>query len=386
MWAGQTVSLFGDGVHNIALAWLVLSVTGSPLALGTVLITGTVPRTALMVLGGALSDWLSPRTMVIATNAIRALLAFALAALVATAALRVWELYVIEFLFGAADGLCRPAISAAIPEAVPHGELVAANAMIGASEQASMIGGPAAGGILVAVFGTPGAFAINAISFVAAAAGAAPIPSRRSISAERGILALVVEGISSIRSDREMRAVFLLTCAAAASGGAVFVIGLPTLARTRLGMGAFGLGLISAAWGVGQLGGALGAARTGLPNRWGWLLIATSIVDACVYFALSATASAWLVVGLLIPFGVLVAYSSDVARPVWIQRHSPPGMVGRAFSLLELPYYSVAPVGMLIFGAIGARSLGLAFVAAAGLSLVTALFAVSSSTIRRLAI
>ena len=309
--------------------------------------------------------------------------ASALAALVLASRLQLWELFFIEFLFGAADGLFLPAVSAAVPDTVPDADLVAANGLMGASEQATMIAGPAAGGVVVATLGTWGAFAFNGATFVAAAVGAIPVPSRQRATGQ-SLVSSIAEGIALIRSDRELRAVFALSCAEAATGGAVFVVGLPTLARTRLGLGAFGLGLILTAWGVGQLVGALSASRTGLPSRWGRLLIATTVVDACVFLAFSATSSVWLVVAILIPFGILVAYSSDVARPVWIQRHSRRDMMGRAFSLLELPYYSVAPAGMLVFGAIAARSLSAAFVAAAASSLAVAVLALSSATVRRL--
>lgn len=374
-------------MHDIAIAWLVLTLTGSPLTLGAVLITGTVPRTALMVFGGALSDRFSARAMLVGTNVVRAVLALLLAGLVVTAALQLWELYVLEFLFGAADGLFLPAIGAVVPDTVPEGQLVGANALIGASEQATMLGGPAVGGVVVAGLGIWLAFAFNGLTFVAAALGALPVRVKRHVgNVERRIVPLVAEGISMLRTDPQMRAVFALSCAASLSGGAVFIVGLPTLARMRLGWGATGLGLIYASWGLGQLIGTLGAARTGLPSRWGWLLIATAAVDEFVYLTLGATHSAWLVFVLLVPFGILVAYASDVARPVWIQRHSPPAMIGRAFSLMELPFYSVAPIGMLIFGAIASRDLGLAFAAAAAVSALAAIAALSSSTIRRLAI
>src|SRR5579859_6212796 len=108
MWAGQTVSMLGDGVHGVALAWLVLTLTGSPITLGAVIVTGTLPRTALMLFGGALTDRLSARTLLLTSNLARCVLAALLAGLVLGGHLQLWELFVIEFLFGSADGLFIP--------------------------------------------------------------------------------------------------------------------------------------------------------------------------------------------------------------------------------------------------------------------------------------
>lgn len=378
--------MLGDGVHGVALAWLVLTLTGSPLTLGVVLVTGTVPRTALMLFGGALSDQLSPRTLLLASNVARSILAAILAGLVLSGRLVMWEVFVIEFLFGSADGLFIPALAAVVPDLVDDADLVRANSMMGTSEQASMLAGPSAGGVLVALVGTWGAFFANAASFLLAAAGALPArrEARRDVGGPTHIGAAIAEGIDVIRQDREMRAVFAIAVATALSGGSVFLIGIPMLARTRFGLGATGLGLVLSAWGVGQLVGALAAARTGLPRRWGYVIIAMSAADFMVYTVMGVTSSIGLVIALLIPLGFGAAYSQDVARPVWIQRHSRPEALGRTFSLLELPYYSVAPLGMLVFGAIAARSLTIAFDGAAAIMLVAAVAYALSPTARRL--
>jgi predicted MFS family arabinose efflux permease len=385
MWAGQTVSMLGDGVHGVALAWLVLTLTGSPITLGAVIVTGTLPRTALMLFGGALTDRLSARTLLLTSNLARCVLAALLAGLVLGGLMQLWELFVIEFLFGSADGLFIPALSAVVPDLVDDANLVNANALMGTSEQASMLAGPSAGGVLVALVGTWGAFLANAASFLVAAAGA--FPARRAARHHENhphIGAAIAEGVNLIRSDKELRAVFSIAAVTALASGSVFLIGIPMLARTRFGLGATGLGLVLSAWGLGQLAGALTAARTGLPRRWGYIIIAMSAANAVVYAAMGVTTSIWVVIALLIPLGFGAAYSDDVARPVWIQRHSRPGMMGRIFSLLELPYHSIAPIGMLVFGAIATKSLTVAFEGAAAIMVAAAVAYAVSHTARHL--
>jgi len=387
MWAGQTVSMLGDAVHDVAMAWLVLTLTGSPLTLGLVLVTGAVPRTVGMIFGGALTDRLSARTLLLLSNLVRCGLALLLATLVLGRYLQLWEIYVLELAFGAADGFFLPAVNAVVPDLVEDADLVRANAMMGTSEQVSMLAGPAVGGVIVALAGSGGAFLANALSFVVAAAGILPSGVQKApVPQSEPVWASIGQGITLVRADPELRAVFALAVAAATAGGAVFLVGLPTLAITRLGLGATGLGLVLSSWGVGQLAGALSAARTGLPRRWGYLIIASVLGDAVVYALVGSLHSVLGVMALLVPLGCLTAYSSDVARPVWIQRHATPAMLGRVFSLLALPYYAVAPLAMVAMGAIAARNLTLGFDAAASMMWVTAVLALANRTVRGLTI
>ena len=72
VFAGETISVLGDQFHFVALAWLALQLTGSGLALGTVLMTAAIPRAIFILVGGAFSDRFSPRTLMLVSNAIRA--------------------------------------------------------------------------------------------------------------------------------------------------------------------------------------------------------------------------------------------------------------------------------------------------------------------------
>src|SRR5258708_8259195 len=93
LWAATTLSLFGDFFSYIALAWLVLQLTGSSLALGTVLVVQALPRAVLMAVGGALADRLSPRLTMLGSMALRAAVVAPLAVLVITGRVQMWEVY-----------------------------------------------------------------------------------------------------------------------------------------------------------------------------------------------------------------------------------------------------------------------------------------------------
>jgi MFS family permease len=120
---GATISLFGDQFYLVALPWLVLQLTGSSLALGTILMTAAVPRAVLMLMGGFAGDQWSPRRILIGTASARALLVAAIAALSFIHAIRIWHIYLLAFAFGVADAFSFPALQALIPRIVSANQL-----------------------------------------------------------------------------------------------------------------------------------------------------------------------------------------------------------------------------------------------------------------------
>src|SRR5512141_3488907 len=92
LWIGEGISLLGDQFYMIALPWLVLSLTGNALAVGTVLATAGIPRALFMLLGGALTDRFTPRTLMICSNLARMALTGLLAVLVMTQLIQTWML------------------------------------------------------------------------------------------------------------------------------------------------------------------------------------------------------------------------------------------------------------------------------------------------------
>jgi MFS family permease len=123
LWLGQSVSILGDQFYFIALTWLTLQLTGSGLALGTVLMAAAIPRAIFMLVGGVLSDKASPRNLMMASNAIRALLVGLFTALVFLGTTQLWHLYVLSVAFGTVDAFFYPASRAIIPKLVDKDEL-----------------------------------------------------------------------------------------------------------------------------------------------------------------------------------------------------------------------------------------------------------------------
>src|SRR3954470_8958592 len=115
LWTGEAVSSLGDQFALIALPWLALVLTGSALALGSVLALMAVPRAALMVVGGAYTDRLSPRRVMLLSNAVRFAAVGLLGATVVAGVAQLWMLYVFALAFGIADAFFFPAVAAIVP-------------------------------------------------------------------------------------------------------------------------------------------------------------------------------------------------------------------------------------------------------------------------------
>src|SRR3954471_25083188 len=123
LWIGEGISLLGDQFYMIALPWLVLQLTGSGLALGTVMALAGIPRALFMLIGGAFVDRFSPRSVMIASNFARLVLVALLTALVLTNNIRIEMLYGFALAFGLADAFYFPGQSAIVPQLLKEDQL-----------------------------------------------------------------------------------------------------------------------------------------------------------------------------------------------------------------------------------------------------------------------
>ena len=168
VFSGESISLLGDQFHFVALAWLTLQLTGSGVALGTVLMTVAIPRALFMLLGGAMSDRISPRSLMLVSNALRTVVVAIIAALVLTGHAQLWQLYVLALIFGTVDAFFHPALNTIVPMLVSERLLSPANALAQIMMQLSGLIGPAIAGVVVATLNTGPAFAFDAASFAVA--------------------------------------------------------------------------------------------------------------------------------------------------------------------------------------------------------------------------
>ncbi len=166
--AGQVTSNAGDACYAVALPWFVLSGHGGTALLGIVLAAYGIPRTALIMAGGWASDRWRPQTVMLATDAVRAVAMSALAVMAAGPA-RAALLVPVAAVLGAGEGMFLPASFSVIPSLLPGGDLQAGNALASGCTQLASLAGPAIGGALVALGSPSAAFGLNAASFAVSA-------------------------------------------------------------------------------------------------------------------------------------------------------------------------------------------------------------------------
>jgi MFS family permease len=180
LWIGEGISLLGDQFYLIALPWLVLQLTGSALALGTILALASIPRAVFMLVGGVFVDRYSPRSVMIWSNFARFVLVALLSVLVLTNTIRIEMLYVLALAFGLADAFYFPAQTAIVPQVLSEDQLQAGNTFVQGTAMLSFFLGPVLAGALIALLGHTAAadgapdmqgigiaFAIDTLSFVA---------------------------------------------------------------------------------------------------------------------------------------------------------------------------------------------------------------------------
>lgn len=376
LFAGESISVLGDHFHFVALAWLTLQLTGSGLALGSVLMVAAIPRAVFMLLGGALSDRLSPRSLMLYSNAIRAVLVGILAALVLSGRAELWQLYILAGTFGVVDALFYPALNAILPMLVDEPTLPPANALMQGSQQFAGLIGPALAGVVVAVVQTGPAFVVDAISFAVAAtallfvAGGrrAAKPGYSAADDKPSLLGAIRAGLGYAWGDPAVRSLILLTAAFNFAFTGSLSVGLPFLADHSLGGGSATFGILLSAFGAGALLGAVVAGSIHRVPRLGTVVLTIAIGLGVGLGLIGLAPNVPAAFGLLAAIGVGAGFI-NVHVVSWLQGRTPEDMRGRVMSMVSLGSVSLAPLSYALAGAI------------VDLGAVTAMFAVAGAIV-----
>jgi MFS family permease len=395
LWLGESISLLGDQFHFVALAWLTLQLTGSGLALGTVLMAASIPRAVFMLVGGAMSDRFSPRMLMLVSNAARALLVATITGLILLEAIQLWHLYVLAVVFGLVDAFFHPAFMTIVPTLVEKDQLEASNALLEGTAQLSVLVGPAPAGFLISAVSITAAFAVDAATFAFAtltlwlmrgASQQTQAPQERGgatseLAGSNGLAASIREGLRYAWGDPVIRAILFVVAAIDFSFVGPFNVGLASLADHRFTGGAVAFGTMLSMWGGGALLGTLVAGSIGQPRHRGrWLLGVTAAlgVGLSLVGIVPNLVLAWVVIGAM---GVASGFV-NVVFIAWLQGRTDPPMLGRVMSLVMLASLGLAPLSYAIAGAMADLHATTMFVAAGAIVLIAAIFAATSQAVR----
>jgi hypothetical protein len=351
LFAGQAVSVLGDGMVPVALAFAVLEVSNSASALGLVLAARLIPTVALLLAGGVIADRISRRTVMVAADLVRMLSHGAMAALLLSGNAQVWSLAVLAALNGAGTAFFAPASTALVPMTVAPGLLQQANALRGLAQSAGFILGPALAGVLVATAGAGVALAIDASTFAVSAGfllalrlpDIAPPPVQPFISELR-------EGWREFRARDWVWGIVLSASLANMLAAGYHVLG-PVIADRDLG-GAAAWATIATGFGIGSLIGGLVILRRPVRRP---LLVGL--------LAASSWVLPWILLAVLAPVGVIAAGAVlagaglMIFNALWeasLQAHIPAESLSRVSAYDWLGSLALNPLGSALVGPIAA--------------------------------
>ena len=270
LWAGMTVSLLGDGIFLVALAWQAYQLWDTPAALSIVGIGMTVPMVAFLLPAGVISDRFDRRSVMLGADALRLAAIASVAVLAITHALRLWELVALVAVYGVGTAFFIPAFEAMVPTLLPAQDLPAANSLDQFVRPiAARLAGPAIGGALIAGVGAGWAFAVDAASFAGSLVAllALSAPGRPHVGSAESSLGALKEGLGFVR-----RRVWLWGTLLSAAIAYLLFLGptevlLPYLVKNSLDGSGLDLGLVFASGGIGAVFAALVMAQRGHPGR-----------------------------------------------------------------------------------------------------------------------
>ena len=351
LWTGQTVSVVGNFIHNVALPFQILGLGGGALELGLWSSIFSVTSLVFLLFGGAFADRFPRRVVILVTDLLAGVFVGAIALLAATGLLRIEHLYVEAALFGATESFFQPALSALIPELVPQDVLQAGNALRGSSRQIALLAGPVIGGFLVALAGPPLAFGVDAATFffsffVLFLAR----PARREPPAAAPLLGQVREGLAYTFSVPWLW-IFIFAWALVLFGQVgPLNVGLPLYVRDVLGGDARLFGILTASLGAVEVVTGLVLAQVKV-RRLGIGICIFGIAGGLAVAAMGLVADARVAAVFVAIFGAQFV-GIGILWTTAVQKHVPASMMGRVISIDYFGGTLLLPIAPVIIAAV----------------------------------
>lgn len=350
---GQLISLVGTWAQRLGLAWLVLKLTGSPLALGITTTLEFLPITLFTLFGGVFADRVPKRRLLMVTQSLAMAQAFILGVLVLTDTVVLWHVYALALWLGVVNAFDGPVRQAFVVELVGREQLTNAVALNSSIFNTARIIGPAVGGVTIAIFGISTTFLINGFSYVGVLAAYQLMkPSEfRALShrpPQGSVWHQLAEGVQySVRTPKVF--FYFILLAFIGCFGYNFTVIVPLVAEFVLEVGAGKFGLLTSAMGAGSLISALTLAAGNRTSVRLLLVAATAFVALLAAVAISpfflVTAVLLMLLGM-----ASVAFSTTINTS--LQLTVPDELRGRVMSIYFLLFAGSTPLGSYVTGAL----------------------------------
>jgi MFS family permease len=383
--AACATSFFGDQFYLVALPWLVLQQTGSVITVSAIMMATAIPRAVLMLLGGAVTDRVSPRKIMMATASSRCFLVAAVGAFLSFHILHVWELYILGFSFGVADAFSSPAAEKLLPSLAPSERLVAANSIFMGTAQLAAITAPVPAGIVIKKLGVAWAFFADAISFlfIIVVLWRLPDPPSHAETSvtKKAVWHTIADGIGDVLKDGPLRSLVVLGTIVNFCTSGLITVGLPYLIRTKFNSPTSYAIVVSAT----AAGGLLGSLLAGVlqVRRLGIIIVSVSATIGLLVGSVGLVGSLWMVSLALFAMGAAEGVV-NVHCISWVQKRVDIAARGRVMSVLMLSVVGLLPISLPVTGVLVAWNLRFAFLLAAGVTLLASVTAASQKAVRQI--
>ena len=354
--AGQTVSLVGTWMQQIAMSWLVYRITGSAFLLGVVAFSAQIPNFVMSPVAGVFADRWNKHRILLVTQALAMLQALVLAALTLTGTIEAWHIIVLAVFLGCVNSLEIPARQSFIVDMVEKkenlGNAIALNSLM---FNAARLVGPSVAGIAIAVAGEGVCFLANGISFFAVIASLAAMklkprpPAKKEVHIMEGLR----EGFVYAFGFPPIRLILSLLSVMSLMGMSYFVL-MPVFAKDVLGGGAETLGFLMASGGVGALVATLYLASRRTIVGLGKMIPVSALMFASGLMLFAISRTLWLSFAILAfaGFGMMV---NMAACNTILQTIADDDKRGRVMSFYAMAFLGVAPFGSLLAGTLASR-------------------------------
>jgi MFS family permease len=350
---GQSISLIGTWVQNIAMGWLIYRLTGSALLLGSVAFALQIPSLFITPFAGVLADRFNRRTVIIIAQTLSMVIAFILAVLVFTETITINMILILAAVNGVIIAFDTPFRNSFIPDMIPRREdLTNAIALNSSLYNLARFLGPPIGGILIATVGEAWCFFINGASFLAVIGCLFMmkiIPKARTIR-KASVLKQLDEGIRYAWNEKPVRYLLILV-AMSSFFGLPFQALMPVFAADVLQGDASLLGILTGCLGLGALTGAFYLASRKKIHTIPLIIFRTAVLFSIGLgiFALSGIKALSFLMIAATGFGMIVHFNSTNTV---IQTITDEDKRGRVVALYSLTFMGITPLGNLLAGLI----------------------------------
>jgi MFS family permease len=353
LWIANFLSNLGTIMHGAAAAWLMTTLTHSPLLIGLVQTAASLPAFLLGMAGGVLTDLVNRRRLLVGAQLWMMTTAALMAVLAWSGQMKPAELLILLLLLGLGSAIHLPGWQTLLQDLVTRDKAAAAVSLNSISFNLARSIGPAVGGFLVGTFGAAWVFALNAVSFVAVLAGLHRIPAHlvppsRGRATPAAVIESLGQGWQFVRDSPLIGGILLRSGWFMLTGSGIWAL-LPVVARDHLHTGASGYGLLLSAFGVGSVLGALF-----IPSLRRRFPIDRTVTICLLLFAASVFAMGFM---RLLPFAMAAMFTAGlfwivvaVNHNVSIQQCSPDWIRGRTISIYLMTFQGSLALGSWISG------------------------------------